>query len=242
MESGKIHLVVWFLAMSMLMAGCATKPITDINKRIMSLEMVSKKPPDATYIVDPPDSIQVEFVNQPELTTVQRIRQDGTVMLPHLGETKVAGMTPDQIEDKLEKLYVKYYETPQFIVTVTAYLSKHYSIYGEVRGQGQQPYTGYQTVSDAIGAAGGVTSRAATKRVRVIRGDPYDPEVYKIDLRALLYEGDTRQDVSLAENDVIYVPPTVLAWVGYRIDELLFPFRSILGIFSTAEAVGDVGN
>ena len=41
---------------------------------------------------------------------------------------------------------------------------------------------------------------------------------------------ETIQDVSLAENDVVYVPPTVLAWVGYQIQSLLFPARSAVSL------------
>ena len=139
--------------------------------------------------------------------------------------------------DKLELLYTKYYKEPKIVVRVTAYRSKHIYVYGEVGRRGTQPYTGWQTVSDVIGTAGGVTRRAAPNRVKVIRGDPEDPEMYKVNLTELIYEGNTEQDVSLAENDVVYVPPNVLAWVGYQIDNLLFPFRSVLSLLGTARAV-----
>ena len=120
---------------------------------------------------------------------------------------------------------------------VTGYNSKHLYVYGEVGREGQVAYTGMQTVSSVIGEVGGVTRRAATGRVRVIRGDPDKPDMFEVDLGALLFEGETRQDVSLAENDVVYVPPTRWAWVGYQIEALLFPFRSALGAVGVMRTV-----
>jgi protein involved in polysaccharide export with SLBB domain len=153
-------------------------------------------------------------------------------------DVEVAGMTTNQIRQKLEELYGKYYKEPEILVTVQYYRSKKIFVYGEVRRVGPYPYTGYQTVIDAMGLAGGVTNRAAWGRVTVTRGDPENPQVFKVDLGKLLLSGDTRYDVTLAENDVVYVPPTALAWLGYQIQSLLFPTSSAVSLISQPERVG----
>lgn len=209
--------------------GCASPPL-DINKRLTSLNMIRKKPPDATYVVDPPDVLKVQFLNQPELETTQQVRQDGVITLPHVGEVMVAGLTPKEIRENLEETYLTYFKEPKVVVTVTEYRSKRVFIYGEVMQEGLQPYTGSQTVADLVGQAGGVTQFAATSSVQVIRGDPDAPEIYDVDLDELIYEGKTRQNVSLAENDVVYVPPTFLASVGYTIQQLTFPITSMFSL------------
>ncbi len=220
--------------------GCSSgEKILDINRRLTSLEQVSKREPDAIYVVEPPDVIQVEFITDASLTRQVQVRSDGYVTLPHVEDVKVVGLTPVEIRRLLEGLYEKYYKEPRILVTVTGYNSKHLYVYGEVGRQGEVPYTGRQTVSSVIGEVGGVTRRAATGRVEVIRGDPDKPEKFRVDLDELLFEGHTRWDVSLAENDVIRVPPTYLAWVGYQIEAVLFPFRSILGAVASTNAVTD---
>ncbi len=161
--------------------------------------------------------------------------------LPLLGDVLVAGKTTKEITDLLTDAYSKYYKEPKLLVSVTGYNSKHVYIYGEVGGQGSRPYTGYMTVRDLIGEVGGVTSRAASSRIKVIRGDPDDPEIFKVNLDAMIDKGDTLQDVSLAENDIVYVPPTVLAWVGYQVDQLLFPFRSVISAIFTVNTAASVG-
>jgi len=217
--------------------GCSSAAyVTDLNKRLTSLAIVAKRPPNALYTVAPPDAIRVEFMDEPTLTREVALRSDGSVTLPLVNDVNVAELTTEQIRQKLETLYVKYYKEVHILVTVTAFKSKQIYVYGEVARQGMQPYTGSQTVAEAIGAAGGVTTRAMTSRVRVIRGDPDDPEIYKVDLDSLIYEGAAREQVSLAENDVVYVPPTVLAWLGYQVEQVTFPFQQLLSPVLTFEA------
>ena len=221
--------------MAVALGGCSSgETILDINRRLTSLDQVSKREPDAIYVVEPPDVIQVEFISDDALTRSVTVRSDGYVTLPHVEDVKVVGLTPVEIRRLLEEMYQKYYKEPRILVTVTGYNSKSLYVYGEVGRQGEVAYTGHQTVSSVIGEVGGVTRRAATSRVEVIRGDPDEPEKFRVDLDELLFEGHTRWDVSLAENDVVRVPPTVLAWVGYQIEAVLFPFTTILsGVAST---------
>jgi len=231
----------WLLLMILVsmvwLAGCSEIPnIADMNRRLTSIDMVRKKGPDAEYVVDPPDVIMIEFLEPqvPDGTRTVAVRSDGRVTLPHVEDVKVAGQTPLQIREQLEKLYSRYYRNPRILVTVTSYNSKHVYVYGEVGRQGSIPYTGSQTVMDVMGQVGGFNRRAAPSRVRVIRRDPENPETYRVDLNKLLYEGDVAQDVSLAEDDVIYVPPWWGAQIGYWIDDILFPFQPIFRTASTA--------
>ncbi len=226
----------------LLLTGCATERYIESYGRLTSVDAFAKKPPDARYVVDPPDTILVEILSEePPTARSETLRQDGCITLPHLEDVKVGGLTTVEIREKLESLYSKFYLEPKVLVRVTAYRSKRIFMYGEVGRPGAIPYTGAQTVMDAIGSVGGVSRRAARKRVKVIRGDPLDPEVFDVNLDKLILEGDVLYDVSLAENDVVYVPPTVLARIGYTIDNLLFPFRSLLAAISTGETIRDVG-
>jgi polysaccharide export outer membrane protein len=229
-------------AVLLLGSGCASSRVVEINGRLSSPDIVEKRNPQEEYKVAPPDVLKVEFLKEQNLTREVRIRQDGYITLPLVEDVEVVGLTTVKIRDKLESLYTEYHKDPQILVTVTGYNSKYVYVYGEVGRQGRVAYTGAQTVSGIIGTVGGVTRRAATSRVKVIRGDKDEPEVFKVDLDRLLLEGELLQDVSLAENDVVYVPPTVLAWIGYQIDALLFPFRGALSAVGTARAVSDSGD
>ncbi len=239
MQQQRARMAILLIALAA--AGCSsTAYVTDMNKRLTSLAIVEKRPPNAAYTVDPPDAIRIEFMDEPGLTRECVLRSDGSVTLPLVNDVNVAGLTTEQVRQKLEGLYAKYYKEVHILVTVTAFKSKNIYVYGEVAHPGIQPYTGSQTVAEVVGIAGGVTTRAATGRVKVIRGDPNKAEVYKVDLGAIIYEGEATEQVSLAENDVVWVPPTVLAWIGYQMEQITFPLQQLVAPLITFEAVRNI--
>src|SRR5919106_3359845 len=54
-------------------------------------------------------------------TTMVRVSQQGQLSLPLLGEIKVSGMTPSEVESTLRRAYEKYIYHPQIGVLVTEY-------------------------------------------------------------------------------------------------------------------------
>ena len=103
------------------------------------------------YRVLPPDVITITSRQVPEIASVtQRIRPDGKINLPLLGEVYVANMTPREIEETLKKKASKYYEQVDATVTVSAYLSQAFYVFGQVNRQGPQPWTGRDTLLDAL--------------------------------------------------------------------------------------------
>ncbi len=233
-------LIIPFLMMGMLiLVGCGGPDIKDVNQRIIQLNSVAKKDPNATYVVEAPDQLSIEAAGLPELTRAVTVRHDGCITMPLLQDIKIGGKTPVEIKKLLEEKYSKYYTDVGFIVTVTGYHSKRIFVYGEVAGRtGAIPYTGDITVADVIGQVGGFTHRASPRRVVVARQGLKEPARFKVDLRKLLYQGDARQNVMLAENDVIYVPPNWLAWVGYKLDLILWPLRGAESGIATSESLG----
>ncbi|MDF1836947.1 MAG: hypothetical protein P1V35_03680, partial [Planctomycetota bacterium] len=43
-----------------------------------------------------------------------------------------------------------------------------------------------------------------------------------------MLRGDSTYNVSIRENDIIYVPPTMLAQFAYFLDDLLFPVKQVI--------------
>jgi ribosomal protein L16 Arg81 hydroxylase len=57
--------------------------------------------------------------------------------------------------------------------------------------------------------------------------------VHRVDLKAIR-KGDLGTNLLLEPGDIVYVPPTVLARIGYAMQQLLFPFQPVMGLARVA--------
>ena len=55
----KMSQAVLWIALLAVVGGCSSDEVLDLNRRLTSLDIVRKKEPDATYVVDPPDALLV---------------------------------------------------------------------------------------------------------------------------------------------------------------------------------------
>ena len=210
------------LATALACAGCANRH-EDLLKFLKDHEHLATA---AEYRVGIPDQITISAPRVLEIDQVdQTIGVDGKISLRLLGPVRVVGLTPREIAAKLEELLKPYYEDPKVQVEVTKYASKKYYVFGEVAAEGPQPYTGKDSVIDALSAAR-PTFIAFRSNIQVIRPSP-DPDQrvkIRVDLDKMVQKGDLRMNVLLEPGDVVYVPPTALGWVGNRFREVLYPF------------------
>jgi protein involved in polysaccharide export with SLBB domain len=173
------------------------------------------------------DTVSISDAYHPELTQTQRVDIDGTVVLPEIGAVHVAGMTRSELEAFLTQKYSPYYEQLRIEVRITT-TGKFYFVFGEVQRSGKVSFPGDLTVFEAVHDAGPDDTTANLGRVRLIRADPRDPLIIHIDISSILDTGDTTENVLVQERDIIYVPPTMIAQVGYFIADLLFPVTNVI--------------
>lgn len=183
----------------------------------------------ADYHIQPPDSLEISSAEAPEIDgEVQTVRQDGKITLRLLGEVKVAGMTPVEVARKLESLLSAYYLDPHVNIRVNNTGSKKFYVFGQVARQGPFAYTGRDTLLSALAQAQ-PTFIAAKEMIKVVRPSHEDDKRHVMTVNAfrMLEEGRLDQNILLQEGDIIYVPPTVLGWIGLRFQEILFPIAPV---------------
>lgn len=80
--------------------------------------------------------------------------------------------------------------------------------------------------------------------MKIIRPSPDRKERREIivDVDRMIRTGDTSANILIEPDDIIYVPPTPLAWVGLRIRELLFPVSPVLDAYVTPATVMDASD
>jgi protein involved in polysaccharide export with SLBB domain len=158
---------------------------------------------------------------------------DGTILLPELGAVLVAGLTRTEIEALLMEKYSPYYDLLDIRVKITTF-NKKYFIFGEVATQGEVDFKGDLTIFEAVAKANPTKETANLGRVRLIRADPDDPLIQTVDLGDMITRGDSTFNIHVHERDIIFVPATMLAELGYFLDTLLFPVKQVLSGLGSA--------
>ena len=90
--------------------------------------------------------------------------------MPLVGEIPALGLTPRQLEDKIEAQLQEegYLVSPQVSIEVLNY--RPFYIIGEVNNPGSYPYVNGMTVVNAVALAGGYTYRADQDDITITRG------------------------------------------------------------------------
>lgn len=191
------------------------------------------------YRTGVPDTIGISAPRILEIDgETQTIQPDGKINLRLAGEVKVAGMTTKEIAAKLQVLLSRYYVDPKVNVRILNYASKKYYVAGQVGAPGPRPYTGADTLMDAV-MRSGTSFLSWLSHVKVIRPGVTDGERHEIvvDVSRMIKEGDWTKNILLEPNDIVYIPPTPLALVGNKLREVLYPVGPALQTYVTPARV-----
>ena len=141
--------------------------------------------------------------NTKELSAGYKVRTDGKITFPLLGELYVKDMTPVELADTLTVQLKEYLTDPEVYVSVAGEGTTRVYLLGEIKHPGLYELQKSRTVLDAISAAGSWTSKTAKKRIYLIRKGK-DEEPIKINLKKMLETGNMEQNFELNEGDVLY--------------------------------------
>lgn len=186
------------------------------------------------YRVGIPDTIGISAPRILEIDgEAQRIQPDGKVNLRLLGEVKLVGMTAKEIAAKLEVLLGRYYVDPKVSIRVLQYASKKFYVCGQAGSTGPKPYTGRDTLLDAV-LTSRVDFRSWTSRVTVTRPAHGETPVRTIlvNVDRMIQTGDWSRNILLEPNDVVSIPATPVAWVSQRIQEALYPVGPVVQAYT----------
>ena len=163
----------------------------------------SSQPPPT--ILRQGDTVKVSFPGAANLNETEQIRLDGKIALPLVGDVQAAGLSPDQLQANLVKLYAPQISSSDVTVAIE---SSSFPVYvtGCVMSPGRvlssQPITALEAIMDAGGFD---YSRANLRHVHVIRRENDSSQSYVLNLKTVL-NGDEKNDFYLQPDDIVYVP------------------------------------
>jgi len=142
-----------------------------------------------------------------------RVNDNGELEVPYIGLVPAQGRTCKDLAYAIKGAFEKeYYYHATVILAVDRVSEKSRGriyVYGSVRGQGPQeiPPDESYTVSKAVIRAGGFGDFANKRKVKLTRKNGQDVIV---DLKRVIEEGHSEEDVVLQPDDQIYVPQRLI--------------------------------
>lgn len=133
------------------------------------------------------------------------VNRDGTTKLPLVGNVKMVGLTIQDAQIYLEKVYENYYVKPFVNVKVK---NKRVIVFPGGGGTAKvlNLTNNNTTVIEALALTGGIDEDGKAYKVKLIRNDGSPkPKVYLMDLSKI--EGISAGNSVVLANDIIYVEP-----------------------------------
>jgi len=162
--------------------------------------------PPAGYVIGPEDVLAIVFWREKDLSTDAAVRPDGMVTVPLLNDVHAAGLTPEQLRERIHTGASKFVEDPTVTVVVKAINSRKVFITGLVAKPGQYPLAGPTSVMQLIAMAGGLQEYANSKRILIMRTEGGEQVAMPFNYQDVLNRKNLKQNIDLLPGDTVVVP------------------------------------
>jgi protein involved in polysaccharide export with SLBB domain len=142
-----------------------------------------------------------------------RVNDNGELEVPYIGLVPAAGKSCKELAYSVKAALEREYYFHATVIIALDHVSEKSRgkvyVYGSVKGQGPQeiPADESYTVSKAIIRAGGFGDFANKRKVKVTRKGGHD---FVVDLKRVIEEGHSEEDLVVQPDDQIYVPQRLI--------------------------------
>jgi polysaccharide export outer membrane protein len=156
-------------ALALLVAGCAGP-----GQYVWYAEMPASERGGSgdDYVIGPGDTIKITVYEQEGQSVEGKIRTDGKIAMPLVGEVVAAGKRPVELARELEQRLKQLVLSPKVTVNVTSALPISVTVVGEVKRIGPITLEPPARLIDAMAQAGGPSEFANASRIFVLRPYP----------------------------------------------------------------------
>ncbi len=128
------------------------------------------------------------------------VEHDGFIKLPVVHRIYVKGLTIRQLEMMLEDIFAETYHKPFVIIKVT---NRRVFVFAGAKTTIIQLTSDNTTLFEVLAGIGGIPDNSFADQIKIIRGNPKNPEIYKIDLSTI--EGMKSSGIVIQGDDIIYI-------------------------------------
>ena len=159
--------------------------------------------PKTAVRLSPGDVIKASYADETIPDQTQKIRRDGKISLPYLGEVTVAGRRVSDLQHELTRRYDEYLDNPEVLVTLENGLAT-VIVSGFATYPGKVTFDRPTTVYQAIMTAGGVTDYGSLSNIHLTRIIDGVQRTETINLRPNI-RGKPTYPKYVQDGDVIYI-------------------------------------
>ena len=202
-----------------VLTACAKHPPADV------LAPGRFQPWDASleeYRLRPGDELDVRLIHNPEFSDRVIVSPDGQISMPLVGFVPAAGRTPRELQAELQGRFRRELRQPDVSVIPRTFAQQRVFIGGEVGTPGVYDLPSQIGVLQAVITAGGFRPTAREDGVILIRRTPQNrPAMRLVNVESMLDRGALDEDIPLQPFDVVFVPRSGIAQVGWFVDQFI---------------------
>lgn len=169
-------------------------------------------------------------INSTKSLETYLVEEDGFVELPLFGRTYVIGKTENELEDYIEERCRAIFNEPFAVLKVNnrrAFVFKGST--ADVISLNEGP----TSLLEVIARSGGLSGNLKAYKIKIIRGDLKNPEIFTVDLSTI--EGLRNGQLIVQTNDVIYIEERIRLVNGVLRE--ITPVLSLIATTSTVVAL-----
>jgi polysaccharide export outer membrane protein len=156
------------------------------------------------YVVNVGDTLNIRVLGHEDMSTHIKVRSDGRVAVPIVGEIAAAGKRPSELRAEIESRLKDYIVMPSVTLNVEETLPPKIMLLGEFAHQGVFPVEPNTSLAEALALGGGVTEFASRDRIFLLRSIP-QPVRIRFTWDAVTHDIGHAATFSVRAGDVIVV-------------------------------------
>jgi polysaccharide biosynthesis/export protein len=163
-------------------------------------------PVEPGFTIGPEDVLGILVWREQDVSGDVTVRPDGMITLPLIRDVKAAGLTPNQLADRIQEALREFITDASVTVVVRQMHSRKVFITGEVARPGAYPLVSSMTVMQLIAVAGGLTEWAKPGNISIMRVESGRTRTFPFDYKNVANGKKPAQNIVLKPGDTVVVP------------------------------------
>lgn len=163
-------------------------------------------PPIPQYTLGPGDILEISVWNDEALYRDVRVRPDGKISFPLIGDVMAYGRSVSELKDELERLMDEYVPGVPITVILRSLGYPRIYIVGKVAQPGPFIMDSELTVIQALAMAGGLTTFASKGNILILRRQAGEQKILEFSYGDMERGRNLEQNIVLLPGDTVIVP------------------------------------